>query len=203
MTMKSFIGLLCLASVALGQTSRDLLQGSLPALETYWESFTAFPTRPESCLDLSSYEDSNPSDYGINLQDIPDEVKIVNIAFADALNNCDPRTTIGVCEPYVCGLHLYGINGINEDDFLQLKDDIAQLQARGKLVKLAYGGQEYGNVDSKGDSRQLINLVSAMVRAVDLLGLDGIDLANEEGGGYDLWLHGAAQTGHHLYLIRK
>ena len=47
---------------------------------------------------------------------------------------------------YVCGLHLFLKS--DESDlqrFEQLKQDIKIVQSRGTLVKLAYGGEEWGN----------------------------------------------------------
>ena len=50
------------------------------------------------------------------------------------------------CYSYYCGLHLYQKS---DDSDLQriekLKSDIAYLKSQGVLVKLAYGGEEYGN----------------------------------------------------------
>ena len=50
-----------------------------------------------------------------------------------------------------CGLHLF-----EKDDnsdvtrFEQLKADIKELQSKGVLVKLSYGGEEWGNTDLLG-----------------------------------------------------
>ena len=50
------------------------------------------------------------------------------------------------CGAYYCGLHLYQKN--DDSDLMrleQLKSDIKYLQSQGIKVKLAYGGEEYGN----------------------------------------------------------
>jgi len=199
------ISLLLLVSTSAQRNSRDLLQGSLPYLETYWESYLQYTTRPDSCLDLSSYEPPTDSDFGIRITDVPDEVNVVNIAFGDARwNDCHRYDGIyAVCEPYICGLHLYGVAGIGLDQYEQLVSDIATLQGQGKIVKLAYGGEEYGNLFGGEYARNLDIIIDSMVNAVDALGLDGVDIVNEEGGGADYWLGADAQTGQQLYFLRR
>ena len=49
------------------------------------------------------------------------------------------------CEPYVCGLNLFQRNGIDAGRFQELKEKIAGLQSQGAFVKLAVGGQQFGN----------------------------------------------------------
>jgi len=201
--MKTFAALLILVSLSLGQrNSRNFLQGKMPFLETYWESYMTFKNRPESCLNLSI---GTTDDYGTDLKDIPDEVNIVRIAFGDS--NAGYHCTFfngpqAPCEPYVCGIHLYDVGGVDRDRFTQLKDDISELQSRGKLVLLSYGGEEHGNIRSEKFVRYLDALVNEMVEAVIKLGLDGIDIANEIGGGTDQWEHGDEQTAHQLYVLK-
>ena len=56
------------------------------------------------------------------------------------------------CQYLICGLHLY-VKEDNSDEtrLEQLKYDIKELQSKGVLVKLAYGGEEWGN--SRADSQ--------------------------------------------------
>ena len=52
------------------------------------------------------------------------------------------------CFSYYCGLHLYQKEDNSDLQRLeQLKSDIKYLQSQGVLVKLAYGGEEYGNTN--------------------------------------------------------
>jgi len=204
--MKTLLALLLLSSAALGQrNSRNLLHAIIPYVGTYWESYLAYPTRPDSCLNLSDYIDAY-DDFGINILDAPEEVGIVKIAFADIQAGYNCFAHFGpqdVCEPYICGLHLYGIAGIHDSKLKKLQDDISELQSQNKIVLLSYGGEEYGNIESGVYARFLDATVLEMVSAIEKLGLDGIDIANYGGGGEDFWMHGDYQTGHQLYLIRQ
>ncbi len=47
----------------------------------------------------------------------------------------------------VCGLHLFAREGMDDERIQDFKDDIAYLQSQGVLVKLAYGGEEWGNIN--------------------------------------------------------
>jgi hypothetical protein len=49
------------------------------------------------------------------------------------------------CDPYVCGLHLFQKDGIDAERFEDLKQKISAIQAKGAFVKLAVGGQQWGN----------------------------------------------------------
>ena len=49
----------------------------------------------------------------------------------------------------VCGLHLFGFQGLDDERVVKLKADIAALRAKGTIVKLAYGGEEWGNTVGK------------------------------------------------------
>ena len=48
------------------------------------------------------------------------------------------------CGAVACGLH-YTQAG-NPDEVANLKASIATLRAKGAIVKLSYGGQQYGNI---------------------------------------------------------
>jgi len=137
-----------------------------------------YQTDEEACLDISSisYSPEQADDFAFNLSSIPEEVKVVYIAFAKGLE------CYYACSPYVCGLHLYGAGGLHDDLFNQLKDDIASLQSNGKIVLLAYGGEEYGNV-----AGNMIYLAEAMLDAVLDLGLDGVEIVNTDGCGPFSW----------------
>ncbi len=49
------------------------------------------------------------------------------------------------CNPYICGLHIFQKDGIDSENFEDLKQKISVLQSQGAFVKLAMGGQEWGN----------------------------------------------------------
>jgi len=49
------------------------------------------------------------------------------------------------CNPYICGLHIFQKDGIDSENFEDLKQKILVLQSQGAFVKLAMGGQEWGN----------------------------------------------------------
>ena len=49
------------------------------------------------------------------------------------------------CNPYICGLHIFQKDGIDSENFENLKQKILILQSKGAFVKLAMGGQEWGN----------------------------------------------------------
>jgi len=176
--------LFALATFATGQNarnSREFLQGNLPFLGSYWESYLRYQTRPEECLDLTAYNPpEHADDFGYSIANTPREVSVIYIAFGHTTARACERST---CEPYICGLHLYGIAGIEEDKFEELKEDIASLQSAGHSVLLAYGGEEYGNIDGFYNTYDLSALAGSMVDAVNSLGLDGVEIVNEIGCG--------------------
>ncbi len=47
------------------------------------------------------------------------------------------------CRPFIDGLHLF--EGLDEVRLDKLKNDTRLLQDAGRLVKLSYGGEEWGN----------------------------------------------------------
>ncbi len=59
------------------------------------------------------------------------------------------------CQPFVCGLHLFGLNGMDDERIQDLRDDIGLLQAQGALVKMAFGGEEWGNPGAMSKVRML------------------------------------------------
>jgi len=181
--------------------SRNLLQGSLPFLGSYWESYLKFQTRPHDCLDLSAHIPSNHStDFGYEITTVPDEVNVVYIAFGQSKSDACVRDP---CEPYICGLHLYGVADIHCNLFEELKDDIATLRARGHTVLLAYGGEEYGNIDGVIYDLDIMHLAEEMINAIEALVLDGVEIVNEKGcGNRQVWKDCDYQTAHQLYLIQ-
>jgi len=209
--MKVVLLLLALAllSVSASQevrNSRAFLQGGTPFLGSYWESYLRYQTRPESCLDLTAYvPPEHADDFGYSIVNAPTEVNVVYIAFGESYGGHCSVGTVGACEPYVCGIHLYSIAGIHDDEFEELKSDIAAIQARGQMVMLAYGGEEYGNIGKEGQSHgygDLGFLVREMSDAVKALGLDGVEIVNEEGcGSYYFTTSCGAQSTYQLYFI--
>jgi len=189
------------ASAEETRNSRNFLQGRLPFLGSYWESYLKFQTRPEDCLDLSAHDPVDQStDFGYEITTVPTEVNVIYIAFGQSQANACRRDA---CEPYVCGLHIYGVAGIDSSLFEELKDDIATLRARGHTVLLAYGGEEYGNINDVFYSDDIENLANEMISAIDTLGLDGVEIVNDEGcGPIQPWQECDYQTAHQLYLIQ-
>ncbi len=141
---------------------------SQPLLETYWESYLAFPYNYSTCYNPEDAADIDPTNYGIDLATWPtDKVNIVNIAFAKADDERYILTSgfrfekVGLfflrcryvgngCQPFICGLHLFGSEGLGgEERLAKLKEDIAALKAKGTIVKLAFGGEEWGNTVGK------------------------------------------------------
>ncbi len=49
------------------------------------------------------------------------------------------------CDPYITGLHLFEDNNLDATRITDLQNAVEQLQVQGALVKLAYGGEEWGN----------------------------------------------------------
>jgi hypothetical protein len=71
------------------------------------------------------------------------------------------------CNPYICGLHIFQKDGIDSENFEDLKQKISVLQSQGAFVKLAMGGQEWGNtiiaIKVKKKSKTFIKKKSFMV----------------------------------------
>ncbi len=49
------------------------------------------------------------------------------------------------CSPYVAGLHLFEDIDLDATRMSDLQNSVEMLQDQGALVKLAYGGEEWGN----------------------------------------------------------
>ena len=56
-------------------------------------------------------------------------------------NSC----TRHICEPYICGFYLFKRDNVDAERLEELKMKIALLQSKGAFVKLAVGGQQWGN----------------------------------------------------------
>ena len=138
-----FLGL-----VAASNSIKKLEANFGPFLETFWESYLSYPYEYESrnC----AYNDLNPEPvddtaYGYDLTQLPPEVKVVNIAFA-AFERIPTCKNYYQCMPYICGLHIFQkSDGSGLEHWNNLKSAIKDVQARGVLVKLAVGGDEWGN----------------------------------------------------------
>jgi len=199
-------------ALALGQqqvrNSRELFQGHLPFLGTYWESYLKYQTLPKYCLNLSAGPRHNEDDFGHDLTDVPLEVNVVHIAFAHSGSQaCFIDAELNACEPYICGMFLYGIAGNHEKDFEELKKDIVTLQNRGQLVTLAFGGESYGNPHGITDRVSADSLVKEMVYAVNTLGLDGVEIVNTDGCGPMGFQYGDkqcdAEATQQLHIVEK
>ena len=107
------------------------------------------------------------------------------------------------CNPFICGLHLFLLNGMDSERIQDLRDDISLLQAQGAVVKLAFGGEEWGNPGALSHiPNSYSQTVDDIARAVRELDADGVDLAMEEGCGTANFVC-SDQTSTHLYLLQK
>ena len=122
-----------------------------PFLETYWESHSTFPYDKNNCQPSNLQPNViDVTDYAMRLVQIPSyAVNIVNIAFASAdWSQCtwDPNHYGCQYLDNLCGLHIfYKTDQSHIGQLEQLKSDIRDLQSHGVMVKLAYGGEEWGN----------------------------------------------------------
>ena len=122
-----------------------------PFLETYWESHSTFPYDKNNCQPSNLQPNViDVTDYAMRLVQIPSyAVNIVNIAFASAdWSQCtwDPNHYGCQYLDNFCGLHIfYKTDQSHIGQLEQLKSDIRDLQSNGVIVKLAYGGEEWGN----------------------------------------------------------
>jgi hypothetical protein len=57
------------------------------------------------------------------------------------LSRCDRYLE---CNEILCGLSLF--KGLDESVFEKLLEDIQQVRSRGVIVKLAFGGEQWGNI---------------------------------------------------------
>ncbi len=57
------------------------------------------------------------------------------------------RLSYNTCRPYIAGLHLFEGNNLDDTRILELQNAVQMLQVQGALVKLAYGGEEWGNIE--------------------------------------------------------
>ena len=56
---------------------------------------------------------------------------------------CD-LSQVAACGAVACGLHYY--TAVDQEGVDNLKSSIAFLRGKGAIVKLAYGGEEHGNI---------------------------------------------------------
>ena len=138
-------------SLALWSPEKNLF---IPHVEVYWES----------------WEDSR-ANYMSNMSNIPitplgssHGVNVVNVAFAD---NAKQET---------CGTECItsGLN-MNPDHF---EAGVKEIHAKGGLVKLALGGETYGNPGKGLSLAEVPYLTQRIQRVVEKYDLDGVDIVH-------------------------
>jgi len=149
----------------------------MPHVETYWESW-----------------EEGGVDYGSNLIDVPitpigstTGVNIVNVAFASN-NVTDDDTCGGGCIT----------DGLYSDPDL-LREAIQAIHAKGGLVKLAVGGQIYGDTGYHSNETMDAAFVARIAAVVDRYNFDGVDLDQRS----DCGKPSCGIEGSQIYIIRE
>ena len=132
----------------------------IPHVEVYWESWEDYRTNYMS----------NMSNIPITPLGSSHGVNVVNVAFAD---NAKQET---------CGTECItsGLN-MNPDHFVA---GVKEIQAKGGFVKLALGGEVYGNPGDYLTLAEIPYLTQRIQRVVDKYDLDGVDLVHVRAPGY-------------------
>ena len=175
------------------------LVASALLFEGYWESYNEFPNDLEACRlkEGTGVEPVSP-DFVASLE-TAGKLDVVTIAFADLdLERCERGFG---CRQFVCGLNLF--QGLDDLRFEAFKAKIKALQGQGTKVKLAFGGETFGNIRVPfGITNVADRMVEVVVDAVQALGVDGIDLVQKEGCG-SRNLRCMDSTAVHLYLVEE
>ena len=105
---------------------------------------------------------------------------MITIAFADLdIDRCW-RGGNSACRQFVCGLNLF--HDLDDLRLTAFKKAIDLARRNGTLVKLAFGGEEFGNIRVPFAITQVgDHVIDLVVDAVGLLGVDGVDLVQKEG----------------------
>ena len=149
-------------------------------MESYWESW------------------DSPENYGANLSAIPVSpigstrgVNIVNLAFAD------PK----VLTEWECLASPDCItSGFELKDSAVLHQAVKSIHAAGGFVKMAFGGEAYGNPgDWLLSDSEVEQLVTRIVNLVDEYDFDGVDLTTVRSCGYEVYGYADKQ----IYLIER
>jgi len=159
---------------------RDQIAGG-QHVETYWESWSQMNT-----------------DFSSRIQDIPvtplgsdNGVNVVNIAFASNALNDRWCNTAQNC--ITSGLSM---------NATQLTMDVDFIHSAGGLVKLAVGGEVYGNLGSNTyHDYTVVNLASRLANVVHKYNLDGVDLTQQQACGN--WDEALCNLAFHLELLEK
>ena len=132
----------------------------IPHVEVYWESWEDYRTNYMS----------NMSNIPITPLGSSHGVNVVNVAFAD---NAKQET---------CGTECItsGLN-MNPDHFVA---GVKEIQAKGGFVKLALGGEVYGNPGDYLTLAEIPYLTQRIQRVVDKYDLDGVDLVHVRAPAY-------------------
>jgi len=176
-------------------------------VETYWESQTVSPYDYASCPNFKSNIVDN-STYGFDLTDVTvtsqDEMfqgaDIINIGYAYADENSCLDKAVS-CEPFICGLHYFANAPGGTERFEALQASVTAMQKKGAVVKLAFGGDEWGNTMFNTKTVTTVEkVVGDMIEAAILLGVDGIDLVQSEGVN-TVNFEAGAESSVQLYLL--
>lgn len=132
----------------------------IPHVEVYWESWEDYRTNYMS----------NMSNIPITPLGSSHGVNVVNVAFAD---NAKQETCDTEC--ITSGLNM------NPDHFVA---GVKEIQAKGGFVKLALGGEVYGNPGDYLTLAEIPYLTKRIQRVVDKYDLDGVDLVHVRAPGY-------------------
>ncbi|MUK27838.1 Ig-like domain-containing protein [Aliivibrio fischeri] len=120
----------------------------------------------------------NGSGCPIRLADMSDEWDIIDIAFADNDRNSNGTVHFNL---YSGDIH----SSCPALDPTQFKQDMAALQAKGKVFVLSLGGAE-GTITLNTDDDE-VNFVNSLTAIIDEWGFDGLDIDLESGSNL---LHG-------------
>ncbi|MCE7566797.1 chitinase [Aliivibrio fischeri] len=120
----------------------------------------------------------NGSGCPIRLADMSDEWDIIDIAFADNDRNSNGTVHFNL---YSGDIH----SSCPALDPTQFKQDMAALQAKGKVFVLSLGGAE-GTITLNTDNDE-VNFVNSLTAIIDEWGFDGLDIDLESGSNL---LHG-------------
>jgi len=179
-------------------TPKNIFAEQTPILEGYLYTDLLFPNNRDTCLhkkfSSSEIESSFENEFAITnhfnatldylLPLITPHLDVVTITFADLdIERCYRTPTGGdPCRQFVCGLNMF--EQLDDAIFQSFKHFIKKLQLQNILVKIAFGGDEFGNIRVPYGITDIADrIVEHILNAVDILGVDGVDLVQKSGCG--------------------
>merc|ERR1712223_1084803 len=179
-------------------TPKNIFKEQTPILEGYLYTDLLFPNSRDTCLgkkfSSSEIESSFEKKFAITnhfnatldylLPLITPHLDVVTIAFADLdIERCFRTLTGGdPCRQFVCGLNMF--EQLDDEIFQSFKHFIKKLQLQNILVKIAFGGEEFGNIRVPYGITDIADrIVEHILNVVDILGVDGVDLVQKNGCG--------------------